>query len=123
MSDFIHLEGLRCRARVGVPDGERRRPQPVELDLTLELDLRAAARTDDVRRTADYWKLEREVRSAVESGRFRLLERLAETAARAALAADRRIRSVRVRAAKRPAVMPKTARVVVELRRSRPVGP
>ena len=82
--DRILLEGVRCRARVGVPDRERRTPQRIDLDLALELDLRAAARTDDVRRTADYWAVERHVR-----------------------------------AAKRPAVMPKTGRVVVELRRVR----
>ncbi|MBI4346407.1 MAG: dihydroneopterin aldolase [Elusimicrobia bacterium] len=119
MSDRILLEGVRCRAHVGVPDSERAARQPVELDLALELDLRRAARTDDFRRTADYWAVERAARAAVEGGSFRLLERLADAAARAALAADRRIRAVTVRAAKRPAVMPKTARVVVELRRAR----
>ena len=117
--DAIALEGLSCRAKVGVPDRERAKRQRVELDVTLELDLCAAARTDDVRASADYRAVERRVREAVESGEFRLLERLADAAARAALAADRRIRAVRVRAAKRPAVMPKTARVVVELRRTR----
>ena len=120
MSDRIHLEGVQCRARVGVPDWEPKKPQPITLDLVLELDLRAAARTDDVRRTADYWAVEKAVRAAVEGGTFRLLERLADVAARAALAADRKVRSVSVRAAKRPAVMPKTGRVVVELRRARP---
>ena len=119
VTDFIHLEGIRCHAKVGVPSRERGKRQGIELGVTLELDLRAAARTDDVRRTADYWAVERKVREAVEEGEFRLLERLAEAAALAALAADRRVRAVRVRAAKRPAVMPKTARVVVDIRRSR----
>ncbi|MBI5201047.1 MAG: dihydroneopterin aldolase [Elusimicrobia bacterium] len=118
MNDRIHLEGVRCRARVGVPDWERKNPQPIELDLTLELDLREAARTDDVRHTADYWVVEQAVRRAVQ-GPFRLLERLAEEAARAALAASLKVRAVTVRAAKRPAVMPKTGRVVVEIRRAR----
>lgn len=89
------------------------------LDLVLELDLRAAAWTDDVAETADYWAIEKQVRAAVEKEEFRLLERLAATAASAALAADRRVRAVEVRASKRPAVMPRTRRVVVELRRSR----
>lgn len=119
MTDRIRLEGLRCRCRVGVPAWERAKRQAVELDLELELDLGPAARTDDVRRTADYWAVERAVRASVEAGSFRLLERLADAALRAALAADRRIRAVRVRAAKRPAVMPKTRRVVVDLRRAR----
>ncbi|MBI4425010.1 MAG: dihydroneopterin aldolase [Elusimicrobia bacterium] len=117
--DRIRLEGVRCRCRVGVPEAERRKPQAVELDVALELDLRPAARSDDVADSADYWAVEKRVRAAVESAEFKLLERLAEAAARAALAADSRVRAVEVRAAKRPAVMPRTGRVVVEIRRSR----
>lgn len=117
--DLIRLEGVRCRCRVGVPDWERAKRQPIELDLELELDLRAAARTDDVRRTADYWAVERAVRKAVEGGSFRLLETLAYAALRAALGADKRIRAAGVRVVKRPVVMPRTGRVVVEIRRTR----
>lgn len=117
--DRIRLEGVRCRCRVGVPAWERRRRQAIELDVELELDLRAAASADDVTKTADYWTVEKAVRDAVEGGEFKLLERLAEAAARAALAADPRPKAVVIRAMKRPAVMPRTRRVVVELRRAR----
>ncbi|MBI4346427.1 MAG: dihydroneopterin aldolase [Elusimicrobia bacterium] len=119
MTDRILLEGVRCRCRVGVPDGERARRQPIVLDLELELDVSRAARTDDVLDTADYGAVEKAVRSEVEAGSFKLLERLAETAARAALGADSKVRAVTVRAVKRPAQMPRTLRVAVELRRTR----
>ena len=119
MTDRILLEGVRCRCRVGVPAAERAKLQAIELDVALEADVRKAGQSDDLRDAVDYWTVERDVRAVVEAGTFTLLERLAETAAAAALAADRRVKAVSVRAAKRPAVMPRTRRVVVEIRRAR----
>lgn len=116
----IQLQGLSCRAKVGVPDWERRKRQTVTLDLTLSLDLKPAARSDDLKDSVDYGTVEKAVRAAVEKGEFRLLERLADAALDAALACDARIRGAAVRAAKRPAVMPKTECVVVHLSKSRP---
>lgn len=116
----IVLQGVSCRAKVGVPDWERRKRQRIELDLTLSIDLKAAAASDDLKDSVDYWEVEKAVRKAVEGGEFKLLERLADAAMDAALACDGRIRGVAVRAAKRPAVMPKTEAVVVHLSKSRP---
>ena len=114
------LQGLSCRAKVGVPDWERRKRQRIVLDLTLSIDLKAAALSDDLKDSVDYWAVEKAVRAAVEGGEFKLLERLADAAMDAALACDARIRGVAVRASKRPAVMPKTEAVVVHLSKSRP---
>lgn len=116
----IQLRGLTCRAKVGVPDWERRKRQKVTLDLTLSLDLKAAALSDDLKDSVDYWGVEKAVRAAVEGSEFKLLERLADAALDAALACDGRIRGAAVRAAKRPAVMPKTEAVLVHLSKSRP---
>jgi len=117
--DRIRLEGIECRARLGVPDLERRRPQKVLVDLELELDLRRAGRSDDFKDTADYWAIEKRVRGVAENGEFKLVERLAEEIAAVALRLDRRIRGVRVAVHKTPAVMPKTREVVIELTRRR----
>ena len=116
----IRLQGLSCRAKVGVPAWERRKRQTVTLDLTLSLDLKAAALSDDLKDSVDYGAVEAAVRAAVEKGEFKLLERLADAALDAALAVDARIRGASVAAAKRPAVMPKTESVVVHLSKSRP---
>lgn len=116
----ISLKGLSCRAKVGVPDWERRKRQKISLDLTLSLDLAAAAASDDLRDSVDYGAVEAAVRKAVEGGEFKLLERLADAALDAALACDARIRGASVAATKRPAVMPKTEAVVVHLSKSRP---
>ncbi|TBR17564.1 dihydroneopterin aldolase [bacterium] len=119
----IELRGLSCRAKVGVPDRERRKRQRVVLDLTLSLDLAAAALSDDLKDSVDYGAVEVAVRRAVEAGEFKLLERLADAALDAALAVDGRIRGASVRAVKQPAVMPKTEAVVVHLSKSRQSRP
>ncbi len=120
--DRIWLLGVACRVRLGVPEAERRRPQMIRLDVGLELPTAAAARSDDFKATADYVAIERRVRACAEGRPRRLLERLAEDVAAAALACDRRVRAVTVRARKRPAVMPRTSEVVVEIRRLRRVA-
>lgn len=119
MTDRIHLKGVRARCRVGVPAWERRKPQRVLFDVSLAVDLARAGRTDDLRHSVDYWGLEKRLRAAAEGGEFRLLESLAETLAREALAFDRRVKEVRVSASKTPAVMPRTREVVVEIVRRR----
>ncbi len=117
--DKILLTGIECRVNLGVPEWERRRRQKVLLDLELEADAAKAGRTDDPADAVDYWVIEKAVRASAESAPRRLLEKLAGDAAAAALKADRRIRAVKVRARKFPAVMPRTAEVAVEIFRTR----
>lgn len=109
----ICLVGVECRVRLGVPDWERKKPQKVYLDIALDLLLAKAATSDDVRDTADYAAIEKRVRKAVESGEFRLAERLSAVAANEALSCDRRIRSATVIVHKKPVTMPKTREVSV----------
>ncbi|HUW03222.1 MAG TPA: dihydroneopterin aldolase [Acidimicrobiales bacterium] len=53
-ADRIELKGLRAMAVVGVLDHEKLAPQPVEIDLALDVDLRSAGATDDLVDTVDY---------------------------------------------------------------------
>lgn len=117
--DRIRLVGIECRCRLGVPAEERRAPQKILIDVALELDVSAAAARDDFRKTADYWAIEKAVRQAAETGERQLAETLAEQVARAVLAKDKRIAAVEVAVHKKPAVMPKTREVVVEIARRR----
>jgi len=117
--DRVALLGVECRCRVGVPAAERRRPQKILLDVTLEVDVSAAARKDDFRLAADYWAVEKAVRAAAQAGERQLLETLAEQAAAAALRAAPSARAVEIVARKRPAVMPRTKEVAVSIRRAR----
>lgn len=117
--DCITLEGIACRVRLGVPPEERRKPQRVRIDIGMRLDLRRAGQSDDVRDTVDYAAIERVVRRRVESREFKLVERLAEVAAEIVLSSDARIREVHVAVRKKPAVMPRTRSVCVEIARRR----
>jgi len=80
---------------VGVPDVERARPQPVELDLDLVVDAAAAAAGDDLAATADYAAALDAVAAVVTGSAYRLLEALAEAVA-AAVLRDRRVEEVGV---------------------------
>lgn len=119
MADTVWLYGVECRCRVGVPAEERRRRQEILLDVGLEVDAAAAAARDDFRLAADYWAVEKAVRAETEAGERALLETVAERAAAAALKAAPAASAVVVRAHKKPAVMPKTRDVCVEIRRER----
>ena len=57
MSDAIQVRCLRLWAHVGVLDFERREGQWFELDLELDVDLRAAGRIDALADTHDYSQL------------------------------------------------------------------
>ena len=79
--DKILIKGLACRARVGVPEWERRKRQKILIDLELHLDLRKAGRSDRVEHTVDYAAVAREVKKLVEGRPFVLAEAIAESAA------------------------------------------
>lgn len=95
-SDRIEIRGLRSAAVVGVLPEERERPQPVELDLTMWVDLTAAGESDRIDDTVDYAEVCSRVGAVVSEKRPRLLELLAACVADEVLAADDRIEVVEV---------------------------
>ena len=95
----IELRGIRAWGRHGANPGEQDVPQPLDIDLMLEADLRAARTSDDVADTVDYAQLHATVVRIVRTQRCRLLERLADTILEAVMA-DRRIAVARVWIAK-----------------------
>ena len=96
MGDHVQLRGLRAVGTHGVLPEERARPQPFEIDLDVEVDLRPAGRSDALADTVDYGALAEAVAGLVGSERFDLLERLAERIAEEVASADGRVRSVTV---------------------------
>jgi len=75
--DRIALHGVRVLGRHGVTPQERERPQPFDVDVIAEIDVRAAAASDDIDDTLDYAALHARIVTAVESTSYALLERLA----------------------------------------------
>ena len=76
-SDELSITGIECYAHHGVFDFERRDGQVFVIDLTLGLDTRAAAASDDVRDTVDYGTLVAAVKAACERDPVNLVETLA----------------------------------------------
>ena len=117
--DRIDLTGLRAYGRHGVLPSERRDGQPFLVDLFLELDLDAAARSDDLRDTVHYGEVAEAVVAAVETTRFDLIEALAGHLAEVVLAAGA-VSAVTVRVRKPQAPIPVPFdEVAVQLRRER----
>lgn len=85
--DRIELRGLRAMGTHGVLPEERDRPQPFEVDLDLEMDLRAAGRSDLLGDTADYGDIAEAVAAVIAGPHSDLLEHLAERIAQVALSA------------------------------------
>ena len=100
--DRLSLIGMRFEGRHGVLPAEKVEPQPFEVDVVLHADLAAAARSDDLRDTADYAALFELVRGIVEGESRDLIEALAGSIAEAVLGATdpRLVAGVEVRVRK-----------------------
>lgn len=94
-ADEITLTGLRVFGRHGVYDEERRVGQDFVVDVTLCLDTRRAAATDDVADTVHYGELAEQIAAIVGGEPVDLLETLAARIADQVLTADL-VDSVRV---------------------------
>lgn len=116
-SDRIFVRGLVVHTVIGVHDYERPIRQLLVLDLDLEVDLATSAASDALADTVDYRALCERIRRHLEQGSYALIERVAEEAARLALA-ERAVRAVRVTLEKPGAVRrTRTVGVVIERRR------
>ncbi|GIJ51822.1 7,8-dihydroneopterin aldolase [Virgisporangium aliadipatigenens] len=120
MTDLISLRGLRARGFHGVFDFEREQGQDFVVDVQLELDLRPAARTDDVVETVHYGELAGQLVAVISGPPVRLIETLAQRLADTCLA-DARVRATTVTVHKPQAPIPhEFGDVAVTIRRERP---
>lgn len=83
--DRITLTGLRVRAHHGVFDFERVEGQEFVIDVSVAVDLAAAAASDELDRTVHYGELAEAVVAAVERDPVDLIETVAERVAAVAL--------------------------------------
>ena len=79
--DIIYLNDLRVDAVIGIYEWERRTRQRVILDIELGVDIREAARTDDIENTLNYKAVAKRVMAFVSKSSFQLVETLAENVA------------------------------------------
>lgn len=85
MTDRIALDGLRVVACHGVLPREKVEPQPFLADITLEVDLAAAGRSDELARTVSYADIAQRAEAILAGPTMELIETLAEQIASAAL--------------------------------------
>ena len=88
-SDRLSVIGIEAVGHHGVFDFERRDGQVFRVDLTLGVDTRAAARSDDLQDTVDYGNLVAAVKKAIEHDPVDLIETLAQRIADVCLADSR----------------------------------
>ncbi len=118
-TDRIELRGLRAVGRCGVLPEEQLRPQPLQVDLDIEVDLAAAGASDDLGDTVDYGALCDLVVGELTSRHVALLEHLAQVIADRVLA-DERVDAVTVALRKlRPPVPHQLDSSGVRIRRTR----
>jgi len=73
----IRIVDLEVAYRVGVPDAERAQPQRLLLTVELGRDFAAAAATDDLSKTIDYYAVAQRLLRFGEGRSWRLIETLA----------------------------------------------
>jgi 7,8-dihydroneopterin aldolase/epimerase/oxygenase len=97
--DRIRLRGVVAYGRHGYEAAERQQRQPFEIDVTADIDLRAAAESDDLTQTLDYASLRERLVRIVATTSYALLERLAADLIDAVFD-DRHVRSVELTVSK-----------------------
>lgn len=118
-TDRITLTGLRVRGHHGVFDHEKRDGQDFLLDLTVWLDLRPAAASDDLTDTVHYGELAERAATIIGTGSCDLIETVAGRIADDVLR-DRRVSAVEATLHKPSAPIPLTfTDVAVTVHRSR----
>jgi dihydroneopterin aldolase len=122
MSDRIELRGLTVRGHHGVFAHERRDGQDFVVDITVWVDLAAAAASDDLADTLDYGELAQRAADIVAGTPRNLIETVAGQIADGVMA-DERVHAVEVVVHKPAAPIPLAfSDVAVVTRRSRRAG-
>lgn len=115
--DWIHLRHIRFRCILGVYPHEQETERDVVVEVSLGMDMTAAARSDELRDALNYEQVEEACIRVAQEGRFRLLEALADALAAACLAFPG-VQEVRLTVDK-PGALPHTDSVAVEVCRRR----
>jgi dihydroneopterin aldolase len=116
-SDKIELRGIRAFGHHGANPGEKVVAQPFDIDVSLELDLSGARRSDALADTLDYSTLHATIVRLVRERSYNLIERLGADLLEAILA-DSRVQRASVRIAKPALLAGATPAVIVHAARS-----
>jgi len=89
MPDLIHISDLLLRTIIGINDEEREKKQDVLINLTMQVDLRNAGRSDDISDAVNYRTITKEIIDLIENSQFQLVEKMADEVAKICLKDER----------------------------------
>ncbi len=112
------LKSLHIDCIVGVYEHERTTPQRVVMDVEMDYDFLAVARSDAIGDAVDYAAVAQSVTELVRRRQFQLIETMAEEAAAMLLATRPQVRAVRLEIRK-PAAVPAADCSFVRVERTR----
>jgi dihydroneopterin aldolase/D-erythro-7,8-dihydroneopterin triphosphate epimerase len=116
--DRIHILDLSIMGIVGIKPNERVTPQEVLVNLTMWVDSRPAAASDDIADAANYRTVSKAIIAHIETGEPMLVERLAQELADVVFEVEPRCREVEVRVEK-PGALRHARSVGITIHRSR----
>lgn len=96
MPDQIQISDLLLRTIIGINDEEREKRQDVLINLTMQVDLREAGRSDDISDAVNYRTITKEIIDLIENSQFQLVEKMADEVAKICLK-DERVQQTIVR--------------------------
>lgn len=117
VTDKIYVRDLSLRCIIGIFPEERKNRQDVVVNLVLEGTFSKAARTDNIKHTANYKTITKQIIQLVEESEFFLIETLAERISEVCLA-DPRVKRATVTLDK-PGALRFARSVAVEITRDR----
>jgi len=94
--DQVFIKDLLVRGILGINPEERTNRQDVLVNVVMWVDIRPAARSDDITDAVNYRTVAKAIIDHIEGGRPNLVERLVEEIAAICFATDARIRAVEV---------------------------
>lgn len=117
--DLIRIVGLELRCIVGLRSYERRREQPLLVDVSLGLDLSTAGRSGRISDSVDYSEVADSITALLRFREYRLLEVAAEEVCALLFAMYPGIQHVTLRLDKPEALQGRARSAAVEITRSR----
>ncbi len=112
----IIIEDLEVSYHVGVPDEERARPQRLLITVEMEHDFSAAAQSDDLGGTIDYFAVTQRLLGFGKGQSWKLIEKLANDIAELVL---KDFHAAAVEVTIKKFIIPQTRFVAVKIRRPR----
>lgn len=116
--DTITIADLEVWYRVGVPEAERAQAQRLAVTVNLGLDFRAAAATDDLAATLNYFEISQRIAGLGDGRSWKLIETVAVEIAELIL---REYRPASVTVEVKKFILPNTRHVSVMVTRRGPV--